>query len=133
MKVSIDTNVWIFGIVGADEFSEKVLLNLSKFRIIIPDQVREELERNLSRSEMNKFYRFVYKSEAEIDFEAVPAEYISEFEQKGLKKGDAEIGAFCMWRKIQIFISDNRDFLNLLSSEEYFKVMSPRIFCKNFL
>ncbi|MCP4104171.1 MAG: hypothetical protein GY749_01315 [Desulfobacteraceae bacterium] len=41
MKVSIDTNVWIFGIVGADEFSEKVLLNLSKFRIIIPDQVRE--------------------------------------------------------------------------------------------
>jgi len=53
-------------------------------------------------------------------------------EEKGLKKGDAEIGAFCEWRKIDIIVSDNRDFLRGLSPEHYFQVMSPLNFCDTF-
>lgn len=55
-----------------------------------------------------------------IDAERVPSTYIAAFEQKGLKKGDAEIGAFCEWRKIDIIVSDNRDFLKGLPPGQHF-------------
>ncbi len=45
MQVSLDTNVWIFGLIGVDRFCEKILFNIDKFDVIIPDQVRAELER----------------------------------------------------------------------------------------
>jgi hypothetical protein len=61
MQISLDTNVWIFGIVGVDFYCEKILLNLSRFTIIVPDQVREELERNLSDADMKRFYQFLYQ------------------------------------------------------------------------
>lgn len=132
MQVSLDTNVWIFGIVGVDPFCEKILFNLSKFEIVVSDQIRAELERNLSDYDMKQFYQFVLCSGARIDFEKVPSSYIATFEEKGLKKGDAEIGAFCEWRRIDVVVSDNRDFLKGLSSGHYFEVMSPEKFCEMF-
>ncbi len=68
---------------------------LWKFEIVVPDQVRAELERNLSDYDMKQFYQFVLRSGVRIDFGRVPSSYITTFEEKGLKKGDAEIGAFC--------------------------------------
>lgn len=59
MQVSLDTNVWIFGILGQNSFCERILLNLDKFEIVIPGQVRAELERNLSDSDMKRLYQFV--------------------------------------------------------------------------
>ena len=100
MRISLDTNVWIFGIVGVDP---------------------------------KYFYQFVYQFGLYIDFEKVPLAYIREFEQKGLKKGDAEIGAFCEWRQIDILVSDNRDFLRGLSAERSFQVMAPQEFCAAFI
>lgn len=132
MQVSFDTNVWIFGIIGVDPFCEKILLNLNKFEILVPDQVRAELERNLSDYDMKRFYQFVLSFGVTIDFAKVPSSYIAAFEEKGLKKGDAEIGAFCEWRRVDVFVSDNRDFLKGLSSEHYFEVMSPQEFCEVF-
>jgi len=55
MLISIDTNVWIFGIAGVDEFCKQILINLSEFNVILPNQVRIELERNLSDDEMKDF------------------------------------------------------------------------------
>jgi predicted nucleic acid-binding protein len=130
MQISLDTNVWIFGLVGADPFCEKILLNLAQFEIVIPDQIRAELERNLSDYDMKQFYQFVIRSGVKIDFERVPSTYITAFEQKGLKKGDTEIAAFCEWRKIEVIVSDNRDFLKGLSTDRSFQVMSPQTFCK---
>ncbi len=132
MQISLDTNVWIFGIVSADEFCEKILFNLIRFEIIIPDQVRAELERNLLSQDMKQFYQLVYQTGVTIDSEKVPSTYIAEFEQKGLKKGDAEIGAFCEWRQIDVLVSDNRDFLKSLPPDQHFQVMSPREFCETF-
>jgi predicted nucleic acid-binding protein len=132
MQVSLDTNVWIFGLIGVDRFCEKILFNIDKFDVIIPDQVRAELERNLSDYDMKQFYQFVLRFDVQIDFAKVPSSYILMFEEKGLKKGDAEIGAFCEWRKIDIIVSDNRDFLRGLSPEHYFQVMSPMQFCDTF-
>jgi predicted nucleic acid-binding protein len=132
MQVSLDTNVWIFGIVGVDSYCERLLWSLTRFNIVIPDQVREELERNLSDYDMKRFYQFVYQSGVHIDFERVPQTIIKIFEEKGLKKGDAEIGAFCEWRQIDILISDNRDFLKSLSPDRCFQVMSPQQFWEAF-
>lgn len=132
MQVSLDTNVWIFGLLGADEYCETILFHLAQFEIIIPDQVRAELERNLSERDMKQFYRLALQAGVDIDFEQVPSTLIVEFEQKGLKKGDAEIGAFCEWRKIALFVSDNRDFLRALPPEQQFEVLSPEQFCERF-
>jgi hypothetical protein len=62
----------------------------------------------------------------------VGSSHITSFENKGLKKGDAEIGAFCEWRRVDVVVSDNRDFLKGLSGEHYFEVMSPQEFCTKF-
>lgn len=132
MKVSLDTNVWIFGIVGVDAFCERIVRNLGKFNLIMPDQVREELERNLSDYDMKQLYWLLLRHGVTVDFEMVPVELITRFEAWGLKKGDAEIGAFREWRQIDLFVSDNRDFLRGLAPGHTFQVMSPQEFCKRF-
>lgn len=129
MLVSLDTNIWIFGIVGVDSFCEKILLNLDKFDVIVPDQIRAEVARNLSAQDMKQFYHFLLQHGVTIDFAPVPDNYIVAFEQKGLKKGDAEIGAFCEWRQVKVIVSENRDFLRGLASEHSFEVMTPEHFC----
>lgn len=68
MQISLDTNVWIFGIMGVDEFCERILLNLDKFEVVIPNQVRAELERNLSDFDMKQFYEFVLRSGGDCRF-----------------------------------------------------------------
>ena len=35
MQISLDTNIWIFAIVGVDTFCEKILFNLDKIDVII--------------------------------------------------------------------------------------------------
>ncbi len=132
MRISLDTNVWLFGLVGVDEFCDRILFNLAMFDVSVPNQVRAELEHNLSNSDMKQFYQFLLRSDVTVDFAKVPASFISAFEEKGLKKGDAEIGAFCEWRQIDVIISDNRDFLRGLSPGHFFDVMSPQAFCEMF-
>ena len=91
------------------------------------------MERNLSDRDMKRFYQLVFQFEnLKIDFEAIPISYVAAFHEKGLVKGDAEIGAFCEWRKIDILISDNRDFLKALLFEKSFQVLSPKSFCDEF-
>ena len=132
MLVSLDTNVWIFGIVGSDHFCEKILLNLSQFEVIVPNQIRVELERNLSPKNLKKFYYFVNQFGVSLNYERIPEIYITMFEGKGLKKGDAIIGGFGEWRKVDKIVSDNRDFLRGLAPDHHFEVMSPQDFCMEF-
>lgn len=130
MVVSLDTNIWIFGLLKTNPFCEKIVLNVSSFKIVVPDQIRAELERNLSKSYMKVFYQIVIEAGIQFDIALVPQDYIIQFQSKGLKKGDAVIGAFCEWRKVDIIVSHNRDFLRGLSGKYYFTVMSPQEFCQ---
>ena len=86
MDISLDTNIWIFGITGFDPACEVILAHLDSFSIIVLDQVRTELERNLSSAEMSRFYHLVIKNQVTIDLEAVPEELVRAFVQNGLKK-----------------------------------------------
>ena len=132
MRISLDTNVWIFGIVGGDEFCRTILRNLSNFDVIVPDQVRAELTRNLSDLDIDVFYQIVNEFDVQLNYEETPQIYVTMFESKGLKKGDAVIGGFCEWQEIDSIISDNRDFLRGLSAGHHFEVMSPQEFCEKF-
>lgn len=132
MTISLDTNVWIFGLFENNSFCERILDNLSRFDLIVPNQVRNELERNLPEPYLKRFYRIVKQAQAELNYEQVPPGYVKMFQKKGLKKGDAVIGAFCKWQKVDTIVSDNRDFLRGLSGEHHFEVMSPQEFCEKF-
>lgn len=132
MRISLDTNIWIFGIVGLDSHCERILFGLHRFDVIVPDQIRRELERNLSDADMKQFYRFLLGFGVRIDYTPVPQSIIAEFEQKGLKKGDAEIAAFCEMNQVDVIISGNRDFLRGLALDHSFEVQSPSEFCNVF-
>jgi len=132
MQVSLDTNVWIFGLLRSNEFCQKILLNLSNFNIVVPNQVRVELVRNLPDRYMKEFYQLASEANVQLDYEKVPDVYITMFESKGLKKGDAIIGGFAEWQKVDKIVSDNRDFLRGLSTGHHFEVMSPQAFCEEF-
>ena len=132
MVISLDTNIWIFALRGLNEYCDHILLNHDQFNIVVPQQVRSELQDNLSPTHRKEFYKIVEKENIQIDYQSVPQHLIELFYEKGLKKGDAEIGAFCQWRKIDIFVSDNRDFLKGLSVGHHFRVLSPETFCKKF-
>jgi hypothetical protein len=110
----------------------KILLNLSRFTIVVPNQVRAELVCNLPDRYMKEFYQLVNEAHVQLDYENVPDMYITIFESKGLKKGDAVIGGFAEWKKVDSIVSDNRDFLRGLSAGYYFTVMSPQEFCAEF-
>ena len=132
MVISLDTNIWIFGLFNTNPFCRNILLNLTMFDIIVPNQIRAELERNLPKTYIKEFYSLTIEAAVRFDFEGVPEGYITKFEEKGLKKGDAIIGAYCEWRKVDMIVSDNRDFLRGLSGGHYFEVVSPQEFCEKF-
>jgi predicted nucleic acid-binding protein len=132
MQISLDTNVWMFGLFANNIHCKRILDNISQFDVIIPNQVRAELERNLPDSYLKRFYQIVNKTQVELSYDKVPDVYITMFESKGLKKGDAIIGGFGEWKKVDKIVSDNRDFLRGLSAGHYFEVMSPQEFCEEF-
>ena len=131
-RICLDTNVWIFGLGYSNENCEKILDSLGKFKVSIPNQLRQELESNLWPEARTEFYHLVRIHSIELNYQHVSSTLIDLFKQKGLKKGDAIIAAFCEWKQVEIVISDNRDFLWGLAPGHFFRVMSPKEFCDEF-
>ncbi|OQY47949.1 MAG: hypothetical protein B6242_03670 [Anaerolineaceae bacterium 4572_78] len=132
MLISLDTNVWIFGLLEYNQSCQNILLNLAYFQVIVPRQVQKELYDNLPTEGVKRFYKLTMEPNVHLNYEKVPDVYITMFESKGLKKGDAIIGGFAEWKKVDAIVSDNRDFLRGLSAGHYFEVMSPQEFCGKF-
>ena len=132
MKISLDTNVWMFGILELDQDCQNILMNLSDFEVIVPNQVLKELSDNLSKEFLKYFYQVALQPNVHLNYETVPEVFITLFERKGLKKGDAIIGGFCEWQKVDKMVSDNRDFLRRLPAGHHFEVISPQKFCEEF-
>ncbi|MDM8528012.1 hypothetical protein QUF58_07330 [Anaerolineales bacterium HSG24] len=78
MMISLDTNVWVFGILQGDIFCEKIMFNLDKLNIIVPNQVRTELHHNLSSRDLKYFYELVIKSNTQLNYDEVPDVYVRE-------------------------------------------------------
>ena len=61
--------------------------------------------------------------------EPVPVDLVRNYIQLGLReKGDAIIGAFAEWQRVDYVISENRHFLRELQSKA-FEILNPNVFC----
>lgn len=60
----------------------------------------------------------------------VPERLVADYVARGLRaKGDAYIGAFAEWMRVEYLISDNRHFLRELRTDAY-RLLSPGDFLK---
>jgi hypothetical protein len=133
MKISIDSNQFIFGIGGIDPASELLMTLLPVLEVILPRLVIKEVNRNLTETQRKLLFKLFNKcSKLTIIDNPVPIDIVQKYIKLGLpEKADAFIGAFVEWQEIQIFISDNRHFLNELSGSQ-FEVLKPYEFLNRF-
>lgn len=131
-RISLDTNVLIFGLRKIDPYAEMVLLNLFLFDVRISDQVERELWNNFHESELKLFYEqaellpsfnIIYQNSSEV--------LMRKYHQIGLKFGDAKIAAFCEEERIDFLITENRHFLNNIPKPA-FKIVDCNFFCELF-
>ncbi len=133
MRICIDSNQFIFGIAGTDAASERLLLLLPHFEVVLPRLVLNEVARNLSESEVSALYGLLGKVPGmTIIDEPVPAHLVAKYVALGLReKGDAFIGAFAEWQAASYLISDNRHFLVELQTTA-FTVLNPEAFLHEY-
>ena len=131
-RISLDTNILIFGLLKIDPYAELLLQNLFLFDVRICEQVERELWNNFADWELKLFYEqaellpsfsIVYQMPSKI--------LLKKYQMMGLKLGDAKIAAFCEEEDIDFFITENRHFLHHLT-ERSFTIVDCKTFCDTF-
>ncbi|OQX14221.1 MAG: hypothetical protein BWK80_42095 [Desulfobacteraceae bacterium IS3] len=85
-KISLDTNIFIFGLRNIDLFSVAILKNLFLFNVKIPAQIEKEIRQNFTVDEIRKFYRQVSSlTEFEIVYKPLDNNLVDKYRQFGLK------------------------------------------------
>lgn len=128
MLICIDSCVFIRA-ADAPNSNAARLISLSgpDLPVVIPRLIVREVVRNLRyESAINTFFRiFSEKSSGEIIDIPVPEDLVAAYVARGLRvKGDAYIGAFAEWMRVDYLISDNRHFLRDLRTDAY-QLLSP--------
>jgi len=130
MRIILDANEYIFGMLeDSQEFYsikllrivDELLKNVPSFRLFIPEIIRKEVQRNIPRRAISIFYNFMF-SNAKIAYSSihdVPAGFIDEYTELGLKSEDALIAAFADWKGVHFIISENRHFYEELKVERF--------------
>jgi hypothetical protein len=133
MVICIDSCVFIRGFSREDADTQQLLgLIGPKIQLVIPRLVTVEVTRNLAkRAQQMAFYRLFRNHEhAAIVDGPIPPVLLSRYLALGLsEKGDAYIGAFAEWMRVDTLISDNRHFLRELRTDAY-RLLSPGDFLK---
>jgi hypothetical protein len=131
MRIVLDTNEYIFGLDRkAEEVAPgkvldaiRILIEESKdFRLLLPEIIRKEVQRNIPVDLEGDFYRFIYSSEKIEHYSMldVPAELFAKYrDKKGLKEGDALVAAFAEFAKTDYLISENRHIYRDLDIREF--------------
>ena len=117
-RLLLDTNVWVFGLRGDAAFPAcaELLERIGLFGVVIPLQLIKELNVNLSEDETRDFYQLVnqHPEIIELSWEPAPVDRIKFFQAKGCRKGDAVIAAHAEALKVEIIVSENRQFLQTI-------------------
>lgn len=131
MRICIDSCVFIRGIhTNAKDFDQIIATIGPNCQLFIPRLITLEVTRNLrSTPQVKKFYQpFNHYPYASIIDDLVPREFVNKYIELGLReKGDAFIGGFAEWQKIDFLISDNRHFVRQLQTTA-FKICGPDSF-----
>jgi hypothetical protein len=128
MLICIDSCVFIRGISQPNS-DARHLLNLigTDIRVVIHRVIVLEVIRNLGKPEdLKLFFSLFHKnSPAFITENPIPSSLVESYIARGLRdKGDAYIGAFAEWMRVDFLISDNRHFLRELRTDAY-RLLSP--------
>ena len=128
MLICIDSCVFIRAADAPLSDAARLIRLLSPgLPVVIPRLVVREVLRNLRTDDaIHTFYRlFSGKSGGEIIDLPVPDDLVAAYVARGLRaKGDAYIGAFAEWMRVDCLISDNRHFLRDLQTDVY-RLLSP--------
>jgi hypothetical protein len=128
MRICIDSCVFIRGLKEPPSDAGQVLELFSPtLKVFIPRLIAIEVTRNLHfRSDVARFYQLFHKRRyASIVEEPIPEDLFRRYVQLGLSvKGDAYIGAFAEWMRVNYLIYDNRYFLRDLRTDAY-QLLSP--------
>lgn len=131
MKIILDSNEYIFGLDTLSGKKDSVelldVINLlleeaEDFRLLLPEIIRREVQKNIPADLENNFYSYIYSSE-KIEHHSmfdVPIELFSKYRNdKGLKEGDALIAAFAEFKGVDCLISENRHIYKELKLPEF--------------
>ena len=131
MRIILDTNEYIFGLDReTGENAPARLLNAIRilieetegFRLLIPEIIRKEVQRNIPEDLEGDFYRLIYSSE-KIEHHSmlnIPVKLFEKYRsKKGLKEGDALIAAFAEFAQVDYLISENRHVYRDLEVREF--------------
>ncbi len=134
MLICIDSNQFVFGVMETDTDAVALMDILPQIDVVVPRLVISEVVRNLEKIGLEKqFFATIYRSERfQIIDEPVPIQLVEKYVASGLPaKADAIIGAFAEWMGAQYLISDNRHFLQELTTDA-FEVLTPGEFLDRF-
>jgi len=113
--IVLDTNIWIFGLRRVPEFPacSELLENLTQLRIVLPRQILQELQGNLSEDEMRSLFRVLNRLPhvTKIDWKKAIREIVSKYQRAGCKLGDAVVAAHLEECGVKILVTENRDFI----------------------
>ena len=131
MKIILDTNEYLFGLdrESGEEASVKLLNvvrlmieDIKDFKLLLPEIIREEVQRNIPQQLEKDFYKLIYSSE-KIEHHPmmdVPMKLFNKYRnEKELKEGDALIAAFAEFMKVDYLISENRHIYKNLKIKEF--------------
>jgi len=131
MKIILDTNEYLFGLdrESGEEASVKLLNvvrlmieDIKDFKLLLPEIIREEVQRNIPQQLEKDFYNLIYSSE-KIEHHPmmdVPMKLFNKYRnEKELKEGDALIAAFAEFMKVDYLISENRHIYKNLKIKEF--------------
>ena len=131
MRVILDTNEYIFGLdreTGEDAPARllnaiRVLIEESEgFRLLVPEIIRKEVQRNIPEDLEGDFYRLIYSSEKIENHSMlnIPVKLFEKYRSdKELKEGDALIAAFAEFAQVDYLISENRHVYRDLEVREF--------------
>src|SRR5712691_12527258 len=115
----LDTNVWVFGLRRDEGFPAcaELLDLIGSFCVVIPLQVLKELNLNLTDDEIRDFYQLInqYPERVELSWESAPAERVKFYQERGCRKGDAVIAAQAEALRVDLIVTQNRQFLQTIT------------------
>ena len=117
--IVLDTNVWIFGLRRFPDLPAcvELLEHLDRLRVVVPRQILQEIQANLSEEEVSSLFRLLsrFPERVKINWEKTKPDLIARYQNLGCKLGDAAGAAHLEELGIKLLVSENRDFLEELS------------------
>ena len=95
--IILDTNIWIFGLRQSPDLPScaQLLEQLPRLHVVLPRQILQELQANLSENELHALFRLLnhYPEKIRITREKAKLDLIAKYQALGCKLGDAVIAA----------------------------------------